>query len=106
MTGVMEEILERYGQTVTLRKQDGEKSVRAFIQPTAVRDETAPGERTPIGWVDGRLWRYTGLEEVQPGDTIAWGARRFRVRSSREHTLSDEINHWWAVLEPERRAAE
>ena len=68
MTGVMGEILEHYGQTVTLRSRDGEKSVRAFIQPAAARDETVPGEQTSIGWIDERLWRYTGLEEVQPGD--------------------------------------
>ncbi len=106
MTGVMGEILEHYGQTVTLRSRDGEKSVRAFIQPAVARDETVPGEQTPIGWIDERLWRYTGLEEVQPGDTVIWRGRSFRVRSSREHALSDEINHWWALLEPERRAAE
>ena len=106
MTGVMGEILERYGQTVTLRSRDGEKSVRAFIQPAVARNETVPGEQTPIGWMDERLWRYTGLEEVQPGDTVIWRGRSFRVRSSREHALSDEINHWWASLEPERRAAE
>ena len=106
MTGVMGEILEHYGQTVTLRSRDGEKSVRAFIQPAAARDEIVPGEQTPIGWIDERLWRYTGLEEVQPGDTVIWRGRSFRVRSSREHALSDEINHWWALLEPERRAAE
>ena len=100
MTGVMGEILEHYGQTVTLRSRDGEKSVRAFIQPAAARDETVPGEQTPIGWIDERLWRYTGLEEVQPGDTVIWRGRSFRVRSSREHALSDEINHWWALLEP------
>lgn len=64
MTGVMGEILEHYGQTVTLRSRDGEKSVRAFIQPAAARDETVPGEQTSIGWIDERLWRYTGLEEV------------------------------------------
>ena len=106
MTGVMGEILEHYGQTVTLRSRDGEKSVRAFIQPAAARDETVPGEQTSIGWIDERLWRYTGLEEVQPGDTVIWRGRSFRVRSSREHALSDEINHWWALLEPERTAAE
>ena len=89
MTGVMGEILERYGQTVTLRSRDGEKSVRAFIQPAAARDETVPGEQTPIGWIDERLWRYTGLEEVQPGDTVIWRGRSFRVRSSREHARAE-----------------
>ena len=97
MTGVMGEILEHYGQTVMF--QD-------LPHHAAARDETVPGEQTPIGWIDERLWRYTGLEEVQPGDTVIWRGRSFRVRSSREHALSDEINHWWALLEPERRAAE
>ena len=46
MTGVMGEILEHYGQTVTLRSRDGEKSIRAFIQPAAARDETVPGSVT------------------------------------------------------------
>ena len=83
MTGVMGEILEHYGQTVTLRSRDGEKSVRAFIQPAAARDETVPGEQTPIGWIDERLWRYTGLEEVQPGDTELPGAKQPGTRPVR-----------------------
>lgn len=102
----MERILEWYGQSVTLKNKDGEQEIRAFLQPEKARTETVPGEQTPIGWIDERLWRYTGLEEVQPGDTVIWRGRSFRVRSSREHALSDEINHWWALLEPERRAAE
>ena len=61
MTGVMGEILEHYGQTVTLRSRDGEKSVRAFIQPAAARDETVPGEQTPIGWIDERPSTANGI---------------------------------------------
>ena len=105
MTGVMGEILERYGQTVTLRSRDGEKSVRAFIQPAAARDEIVPGEQTPIGWVDERLWSYIGLAAVEPGDIIRQGNTAYRVRSSRAYWLGDQVHHWWALLETEREAA-
>ena len=92
MTGVMGEILKHYGQTVTLRSRDGEKSVRAFIQPAATRNEAVPGEQTPIGWIDERLWRYTGLEEVQPGDTVIWqGTAASGCEAAGNTALSDEM---------------
>lgn len=98
--------LARYGQTVTLRRQDGERSVRAFIQPQVSREETVPGTQTTIGWVDDRLWRYIGTAEVQSGDVIVWRETAFRVRSSRAYCLGDTVHHWQAALEREREAAQ
>lgn len=93
--------LVRYGQAVTLRRQDGERAARAFIQPQVSREETVPGTWTAIGWVDDRLWRYIGTEEVQTGDVIVWRETAFRVRSSRAYCLGDTVHHWWASLERE-----
>lgn len=106
MTGVMGEILEHYGQTVTLRSRDGEKSVRAFIQPAAARDETVPGEQT-----SHRLDRRTAVAVYRAGGGPAGGYRHLegtKLSGAKQPgtRLSDEINHWWALLEPERRAAE
>ena len=39
----MERILERYGQSVTLKNKDGEQEIRAFLQPEKARTETVPG---------------------------------------------------------------
>ena len=102
---MMQRILERYGQTVTLRKQDGSKEIRAFLQPEKTREEVVPGEQTPIGWVDQRRWSYIGLEAVEPGDVMEQDGTAYRVRSSRAFRLGDTVHHWWASLEAEREAA-
>lgn len=99
-------ILRRYGQNVVLKRQSGEKNVRAFLQPDTGREECVPGEQTAIGWVDVRTWRYIGVDEVAPGDVIVWNGTAFRVRSSRAYALGDAVHHWWASLEREREAAQ
>ena len=96
----MERILERYGQSVTLKNKDGEQEIRAFLQPEKARTETVPGEQTPIGWVDERLWSYIGLAAVEPGDIIRQGNTAYRA-----YWLGDQVHHWWALLETEREAA-
>lgn len=106
MTGVMGEILEHYGQTVTLRSRDGEKSVRAFIQPAAARDETVPGEQTPIGWIDERLWRYTGWRRSSRGTPLFGGDEAFGCEAAGNTPCQTRSITGGALLEPERRAAE
>ena len=101
----MQELLRRYGQSATLKNPAGEKMIRAFLQPEKARTETVPGEQTPIGWVDERLWSYIGLAAVEPGDIIRQGNTAYRVRSSRAYWLGDQVHHWWALLETEREAA-
>ncbi|MCI8910042.1 MAG: hypothetical protein HFG09_05115 [Oscillibacter sp.] len=105
MRDTMRRILARYGQEVTLRTAEGETEARAFLQPVRERGETAPGTVTELGWIDRRLWKYLGAEALSPGDTVAWRGLRFRVRSSRPCCLGEELNHWWAMLEPEREGA-
>ena len=60
MTDWVRQVLERYGQDVTVDTADGERTVRAFLQPMTERDERARSDVTSIGWVDGRLWLYLG----------------------------------------------
>lgn len=102
----LQKILERYGQTATLIREAGEQTIQCFLQPDTTREETVPGTQTAIGWLDQRLWTYTGLEEVQPGDRLRWRETVYRVRSSRAYGLGDDVHHWWASLEIEREAAE
>lgn len=41
MTDWVRQVLERYGQDVTVDTADGERTVRAFLQPMTERDERA-----------------------------------------------------------------
>ena len=106
MKEYIREIMERHGQTVTIRKGETAQAVRAFLQPVTGQNEQVPDSVWGIGSLDGRLWMYLGQTEVCPGDNIIWNGQMFRVRSSREYHLGEESLYWWASLEMEREAAE
>ena len=89
------EILERYGQTVTVQMTDGQVPTRAFLQPV-----------TGLGWSAGRWWLYLGQPPVGPADRVLWNGMTFRVRSSRPYYIGKTLTYWWASLETEREAAE
>lgn len=101
MTRWVEEILERFGQEVTVERAGTAENVRAFLQPITQRDEAVP-ETAAIGWLDGRLWLYLGRTAVEAGDLVCWNGQRFRVRSGRPHYIGDTLCHWRAVLERAR----
>ena len=101
----MRNILEHYGQAVTLRTAEGEVSGAAFLQPVTERGEHVPSSMTGLGWKDARQWLYLGLDKMESGDTVLWGAHTFRVKSSRAYYIGEELNHWWALLEQAKEAA-
>lgn len=101
MTRWIEEILERFGQEVTVEHEGAAESVRAFLQPIMERNEAVP-ETAAIGWLDGRLWLYLGRKAVEAGDLVRWNGQRFRARSGRSHYIGDTLCHWRAVLERAR----
>lgn len=103
MTRWVERILSRYGQEVTVERDETAKTVRAFLQPVTERGEAGP-EPSAIGELDGRLWLYLGREALEAGDTVCWDGRRFRVRSGRPHYIGQRLSHWRAVLERAREA--
>ena len=105
MTDWVRQVLDRYGQEITLCRGETETAIRAFLQPMTERDERARSEVTSIGWVDGRLWLYLGQTALEEGEALAWEATRFRVRSCRPYYIGNALSHYWAALEKEREAA-
>ena len=106
MRACIREIMERHGQTVTIRSGEKTQTARAFLQPVTKQSEQAPDSMCGIGALDGRLWLYLGQTEVRPEDDILWNGQVFRVRSSREYHIRETALYWWASLETEREAAE
>lgn len=106
MTDWIREILSRHGQLVTLRREDGDAEIRAFIQPVTERREQEPDGMSSIGRLDGRLWLYLGRSAVNSEDRIFWNGMEFQVRSSRPYYAGETMLYWWASLEQAREAAE
>lgn len=101
MTRWVEQILNQYGQEVTVERDGMAEAVRAFLQPVTERSEDGP-EPSAIGQLDGRLWLYLGRTALETGDTVLWNGQRFRVRSGRPHYIGQRLSHWRAVLERAR----
>lgn len=99
-----EKILDRFGQEVLLRTAEGERPIRAFLQPLWRRDERTEGDYSPIGWLDGRLWLYLGREAVESGDALSWNGMEFLVRSGRPYYIGGTLSHYQASLERRREA--
>lgn len=99
-----EEVLDRYGQSVTMRRGEETVEAQAFFQPVTQQQEGAPFTVTALGTVDDRLWLYLGMQAVECGDTVIWNGKNFRVRSSRPYYVGTVLSHWWAMLEAEREA--
>lgn len=105
MTGRWEQILEKYGQTVTVYPADGGAGAqyRAFLQP--VREQGAEffqRQPTPLGLARQDKWICLGgpdmaLDELD-GGYIAWGELTFTVRSAQPVYLGEELVYWWGLL--------
>ena len=98
----LERMMGQYGQTVTLKRRGQEpRETRAFLQPDLKRREALPLTATPLGAVSVQRWR-----ELAPGDRVAWGGLRLVVQEARAVGWRDETFYQWAVLRPEKEAAE
>lgn len=100
----IQEILARHGQSVTIRRADGDMAARAFLQPVAERREREVSGMTGIGSVDTRLWLYLGRNAVDAEDRILWNGMELRVRSSRPYYTGEQLLYWWAALERAKEA--
>ena len=106
MTDWVRQVLDRYGQTVTLCRGETETEIWAFLQPVTEKGERVPDTATALGWLDGRQWLYLGQAALETGDALTWKEMTFRVRSCRPYYIGEALCHYWAALEKEREAAE
>ena len=105
----LERMMDRHGQTVTLKRGGQEpRETRAFLQPELKGREGLPARATPLGAVSVQRWRYIGrgLQHLTPGDRVSWGELRLVVQEARAVGWRDETLYQWAILRPEKEAEE
>ena len=100
MERMWNDILERFGQDVTLRSAEGDVSVKALVQPCLERnrEQEIPG---PLGLERRERFRYMGPAEhpLSMDTVVEWKDRTYRVQST--HLVGEGVcAHWWAILCP------
>lgn len=98
-------ILNRFGQEVSLRRGEDTVFLRALVQPILDRGEEQEVP-SPLGLERQDRFRYIGpAEHALDLDTLVeWKGQDYRVRSA--HLVGEGVcPHWWAVLYPREEAA-
>lgn len=99
---VLERLLSRYGQVVTVTGADGiPQEGRAFVQPICETGETALQVcPTPLGTRRGDQYRYLGSPNLPlaAGDSVSALGLSFRVQTAQPIRVGETLSHWWAVL--------
>lgn len=105
MTERWRQILEQYGQSVTLYPQGQEEGTvyRAFLQPVQEQNQNFFQQLpTPLGLVRQDRWICLGGPEMalnQLGDGyLEWNGQTFTVRSAQPVYLGDTLVYWWGLL--------
>ena len=94
-----DQILNRYGQTVEIVRENGERTrARAMVQP--IRENRTAALPSPLG--EGRRDRFLCLGEpgvsIEPGELVRWNGRSFTVKNAQAVYVGARLSHWWAVL--------
>ena len=104
MEQMWNDILERFGQDVVLRRGEQEDSFRAIIQPYR-ESRTVQEVHGPLGLGRQERFRYLGPKRypVELDTLVRWKEREYRVQSA---CLAGEgvCPYWWAVLYPREEA--
>jgi hypothetical protein len=96
---VWKDILERYGQRVSLWRESGEREIKAFFQP--VRERAAGEEPTPLGVAPRGKYLYLGPaeESLENVERLGWNGRSFHILRWREVPAGEGIAYLWGLLE-------
>lgn len=110
MRGSFDQLLCRFGQTVTLTpKASGvPQTLHAFLQPILKRREALPITPSPLGAVSQKRWLYLGSssQPLASGDTITGEELELVIQETQTVYWRDEPLYRWAILRERKEAAQ
>lgn len=102
MRARLEQIMDRYGQTVTLFPRRGGEALetRAFLQPLLKGRDEPPVAVTPLGPVSSQRWLCIGRAgvEVLPGDRMTYGELELTVQEVQTVSWRSEALYRRSIL--------
>lgn len=104
MRRMLERILAQYGSEMTLHGAEGERRVRAFLQPVTAKGlEAARRTIQELGEIPEERYLYIGpaQEALHEDDGIVFQAERYRVCRVQTLVVADEALYVWALVKKE-----
>ena len=103
MTGVLQGLLDRYGQSVTIQSQSTQETAigQAFLQPILDRREDWKQRRpSPLGQARKDRFLYLGEPDLplSMGDKVSCLGVDYEVQAAQPIQVGEVLSHWWAVL--------
>ena len=104
MRRMLEHILAQYGSEMTLHMAEGERRVRAFLQPVTAKGlEAARRTIQELGEIPEERYLYIGPAQtpLQEDDSVEFQAERYRVCRAQTLVVADEALYVWALARKE-----
>ncbi|WP_276856882.1 hypothetical protein [Intestinimonas timonensis] len=103
MTGVLQGLLDWYGQSVTVQSGGTQEPAagRAFLQPILDRREDWKQRRpSPLGLARKDRFLYLGEPDLplSMGDRVTCLGVDYEVQAAQPILVGEVLSHWWAVL--------
>lgn len=103
MAGVLQGLLDRYGQPVTVQRGGTQETDagRAFLQPILDRREDWKQRRpSPLGLARKDRFLYLGEPDLplSMGDRVNCLGVDYEVQAAQPIRVGEVLSHWWAVL--------
>lgn len=101
--GSIKNMINRYGNRVTIEKDGKTYSSKAFIQPLHYKSRTSD-ELCIGGFSDNRYYLYIGMPQIEfsirENAVITSNGKKYIVHSSDGYELHNSVLYVWAVLKP------
>lgn len=108
-SGYLDNVLERFGNTVQITKDGRTRAAKAFVLPLRRRHRLYINERyIPSGYFDNRYLLYIGSPSypLSTGMRVKCFDEYYRVVTAEEYGVQNETVYIWAILMPESEAKE
>lgn len=105
------ELLNRYGNTVTVKRGGRTEVVHAFVQPLRRRHRLYINDKMlPAGYFDNAYRLYIGDRRCHfsygDGTELTCNGEAYSVVTSEEFIVGDETAYIWAILRPKKELKE
>lgn len=95
MRRMLEKIMDCYGSTITLTREEDSRVIRGFLQRSG--EKTPELSRSALGGLDRGSYVYLGMTPLAEGDTLEAEGTAYLVRQAESILGRDGPLYYWGL---------